>query len=498
MSKQQIYLSQIIEKEYKSWKKGDVIIFNSPTGTGKTSTCILLAQSLGPEETILYITSRIAKLEEFKSETADYKHCFLYTTYQKLEQDISYMNYPVLNQYVNCTYIFIDECHYFTDDIAMPNSNASLSEEWLRKIATSPIKIYASATADRFYSLLKKNIDIPDNHIYTIEKDYSYVKKCLIYKKEQAIEILNRILAEEADSKILFFVNNTDRMAELVAEFGYDIADYLCSANTSDTYLRKLCNITNAQFASLSMDKRMLFATKTIDIGVNIKDESLKYIFCEMQDPTTIIQCLGRKRPINENDSCIFYICDQNAKTLALHNTIVKKYIEDYESYVRNSAEFIVQHKYDRNLNKGGSVFILTPGGQIQIDKNKMRKYKFDIKFYEYVKKNGFMEALKLFLDDYLAQILTRYVSKDDEVIDFLHKHEGTRFYKEDKNILSGYFSSIIKGKHSFGINVINNWLDENLGEKYKKRFMSKKDRARINQDGTKNVHHNDSYWVLG
>ena len=491
MSKQQMYLSQIIGEEYKSWQKGDVIIFNSPTGTGKTSVCLLLAQNLEPGEKILYIASRIAKVEEFKRDTCDFEQSFLYTTYQKLEQDISYLNYLTLNKYTHCKYIFIDECHYFTEDIAMPDSNASLSEEWLRTVPISPIKIYASATADTFYNILRRQIAIPDDHIYTIDKDYSYVKECLVYRKEEAIDIINGILANDPRDKILFFVNNTNRMEELHSQFGPEIADYLCSSNSTDTLLRKLCNVTNDQFSSLSMEKRILFATKTIDIGVNIKDENLRYIFCEMQDPSTIIQCLGRKRPMNESDYCNFYICNQDAKTMVLHYNAVKKHVAVYEDYKLSPELFIAKHQFDRSLNKGGSVFILTPGSaDVKVDIMKVRKYKFDMRFYESVKENGFIETLKLFMDDYLAKIIRVYISKEDEVISFLRTLENRMIYKEDKQVISNYFSSIIKGKRTFGINVINEWLDDNLGDRYDKRFYGQK-------NYTRGVNYKASYWVL-
>lgn len=496
---QQIYLSQVIGEDYKKWNKGDVILLRSPTGTGKTTLCtILAADAHRTGDKILYVTSRLAKLDEFKDETKPYCGVFLYTTYQKLEQDISYMNAKVLNEYLNCKYAFFDECHYFTDDIAIPDSNASLSEEWIRTKIRSPIKIYASATAARYFKFIREHIDIPDEHIYDIDKDYSYVTDCFVYKRGDVINILNKILSGEPAAKVLFFVNNTRRMEELFAAFGYEQADYLCSSNTSDTYLRKICNITNTQFAAFKFTKRILFATKTIDIGINIKDKDLKYIFCEMQDPATIAQCLGRKRPIDDNDTCAFYICDQDAKTLSLHNTKVSKFIKDYDAYCCCNDGFIREHKYDRNLNKGGSVFILTPGsGEIQIDYARVRKYKFDIKFYEYVKEHGFIAALKLFLDESIAARIQPYVSEKDAVIAFLRDHEDVRFYKDNKDVITNYFATIIKGKHSYGINVINDWLDNNIGDDYVKRFISKKDRARINASGDKNEYYNSNYWIL-
>ena len=61
MSKQQIYLTQIIGEQYKLWLPGDTILLDSPTGTGKTSICLKLAEdAMHTDDKILYITSRIA------------------------------------------------------------------------------------------------------------------------------------------------------------------------------------------------------------------------------------------------------------------------------------------------------------------------------------------------------------------------------------------------------------------------------------------------------
>jgi len=492
------YIADIIQDDYKNWKSGDIILLTSPTGTGKTTICLKLAAYASlSENKVLYITSRTAKLNEFMYDSYAYKDDFMYITYQKLEQDISCFNIDNLNNYLKCKYIFIDECHYFTDDISMPDSNASLSEEWLRTMATSSIKIYASATADMYYKRLQAKVNIPQSNIYSITKDYSYVTGCYVYNKEDAINILNNILGADSEAKILYFINTTTRMELFLNEYGYECADYLCSSNSSDTHLRKICNLTNDD--KINIGKRILFATKTIDIGVNIKDKQLKYIFCEMPDPNTIVQCLGRKRSMGADDTCEFYICNQDAKSLSLHVNKIRKHVQDYEEYKASPSDFIRKHKDDRNLNKGGSVFILTPGNaNIQIDNDKLRKYKYDIKIYDYIKEHGFIEMLRNVFDSYLAKLLKEVsVEPDSDVINYLNNMKDKLLFDEDKKAVSDYFSKIIKGKHTFGLNVINEWLDKNIGSKCNIRLFKGKYEHRKEPDGTISKNYKKNFWVF-
>ena len=79
-------------------------------------------------------------------------------------------------------------------------------------------------------------------------------------------------------------------------------------------------------------DCALLVATKALDTGVNLKDKLLTEIVIDVVDPESIIQCLGRKRYINEDDYANLYV---HAKTNSQIGGILRK-LRDDEKTVRD------------------------------------------------------------------------------------------------------------------------------------------------------------------
>lgn len=63
-----------------------------------------------------------------------------------------------------------------------------------------------------------------------MDKDYSYVSKLYYYQSDELPGIIDDILANESDSKIIVFCNSGDRILEMSKIYG-DNADYFCSRN---------------------------------------------------------------------------------------------------------------------------------------------------------------------------------------------------------------------------------------------------------------------------
>lgn len=51
----------------------------------------------------------------------------------------------------------------------------------------------------------------------------------------------------------------------------------------------------------------MLFTTKVLDNGVNLKDKAIKHIIIEQTDMVEFMQCLGRKRVQSPDDIITLY-----------------------------------------------------------------------------------------------------------------------------------------------------------------------------------------------
>ena len=84
-----------------------------------------------------------------------------------------------------------------------------------------------------------------------------------------------------------------------------DVASYLCSRfHAKDKTLSFIdydC-VQNFQFS-----KKILFATKSLDNGVDLKDRRIKHVFSEIIDVDSSIQAIGRKRPEDAEDTYNLY-----------------------------------------------------------------------------------------------------------------------------------------------------------------------------------------------
>lgn len=124
-----------------------------------------------------------------------------------------------------------------------------------------------SATAD----LLKEYFSSKITATYTAEADYSYIESVSYYtKKDTLLKILDNI---PADEKAVVFGDNKERLQELNRR--YSNSAYLSGDNKE----------TNPVFSEIVQTEhfecRMLFTTKVLDNGVNLKDKAIKHIIIE-------------------------------------------------------------------------------------------------------------------------------------------------------------------------------------------------------------------------
>lgn len=77
----------------------------------------------------------------------------------------------------------------------------------------------------------------------------------------------------------------------------YPDSEYLNSGNKDESLaFRQITQ--NACFGC-----QMLFTTKVLDNGVNLKDKAIKHIIIEQTDMVEFMQCLGRKRVQSPDDT---------------------------------------------------------------------------------------------------------------------------------------------------------------------------------------------------
>lgn len=361
-SSQRIWVSNIIGTDYKRWKN-EFVILDCGTGCGKSYFClhILGSYAKSQKKKILYLCNRSKLRKQVYEEAKRLKllNVIIVTSYQKLQRDIQ--DGKIIPFF---DYIVADECHYFTTDATF-NDYTDVSYNYVMKQKDSVV-LLISATAKAFFSNLLEKKKVKEKNHYKLDKDYSYVDKLYYYQSDELVSIINEILENEPDSKIVVFCNVGSRIIEMNKVYK-DTAHYYCAKSSKDKVLKKVCGwlddeddkrtkktndcIKRYSDELITFEKRILFTTSVLDNGVDLKDERIKHIFTEIIDVDIMIQSLGRKRSMNENDTCTFYIREYQKSGIQgfINNTNkqlepVKLYKEDYQEFYR---------KYGNGKNRG-------------------------------------------------------------------------------------------------------------------------------------------------
>lgn len=126
-----------------------------------------------------------------------------------------------------------------------------------------------------------------------------------------------------------------DDLVKMKELFG-DAAGYYCSENNA-RYGKKLDSLEDC-IKDRMLQKRFLFTTKAIGMGIEIKDRTLKHIFIDQWKPTDIAQSMGRKRPLAADDTCTVYFRDYDADW---YMSGLKKFLSMIESELTPVEAFL-------------------------------------------------------------------------------------------------------------------------------------------------------------
>lgn len=456
-----------------SWKQGKGIILNGGTGTGKT---YFITHNLGSKcitegKKILYLCNRKALFNKVFKEV---KLNFLQDnidvrTYQWLEAMIN--NNQDIKQY---DYIVADECHYMMTDSW--NDFTDISYKYLISQSYS-IVLFMSATAkDVFRQIIKTDIVEPQN-IYTINKDYSYINKIeLMYKsneKDAIIETTIQNLLNKTDDKIIFFCKSLKDGYELYKKFKDDAYLYCSENKKNDKYLKVAtldCIKEDKENKTITFDKRLLITTSALDNGIDIIDRSVKHIITDIWDFDIMVQCLGRKRPIDDTDWCNFYIRNYSNKQLGnikgglgtiLNPAILFKDNKDKfkEKYLKNDRQFHNTLLYN-DAESTELKLNLVKFNKMKIDYNTLdtwmlKSYKYYLICLFDVKNNDIQVVDSKMLNE---------LSQSEILIKYLDSIVGIELKKEDQKKLKQAFNEAGLKDRTMGINTLNGkLLDEEL-----------------------------------
>lgn len=362
-------------------------------------------------------------------------------------------------------YIVADECHYFLTD-GLFNQYTDISFKWLRS-QTNNVVVYMSATGNHLFTGLKLSGIVKMDREYYIKNEYEQLDSVYFYNKNQITKVIDHILINQPEDKILVFVNSIKRLKEMRCIYG-DKASYLCSRyhakDTSLSFVDYDC-VQDCQY-----DKRILFATKSLDNGIDLKDERIKHILSEIIDIDSAIQAIGRKRPIDEDDRYNIYFLRYNNRAIRQFARIEEEDLRPVEELLKDKTQFIEKYKHDRDLLRKNKILYgeLSDGenlGTIHINHIIRQKYERDVHIYNKMIDDGYETVLLNFLGQTFkdkVKELQVYDDKEDSFLKYLLSVVGKKLFKPDQKILKDNFKTILHlNDNRMGINTLNGKLKD-------------------------------------
>lgn len=459
------YISDIIPVEdIKNWKPGDKIIINAPTGTGKSHfiTHKLYEYTKTVNGKILLLTNRTILKEQIESDVGRSRNIIV-MNYQNLTKRLVETGFDISK----FTYVVCDECHFFFTDSYF-NSETDIPLEYLTNLENN-ITLYLSATCDVFKTYMKdKNATF-----YGLDTQLHYDKLFYFKDRKTVVRLLESI---PKDEKVIYFCSNVENAYKLHKQFETE-SSFICSTNNKK--YKNLSNDATRQeiIKESKFNSKMLFTTKILDNGVNIKDESLKHIIIDIFDFDTIQQCIGRKRILNQNDKINVYIrlFMQNSVQSYLNQwNKVAKYAENYIEMGSNDYT-----KYYGRQNNNGIVYpTVNSCNQTVMKLNEAYYYKlrYDIQDCETITEYNKNSCERF---GHLSILANRYgiqlsefqsletVVTTDTFNEQLQQFEDVKMFKDErkqfKDFIKAHAVKTVVGSHgSLGINTINGYFSDN------------------------------------
>ena len=124
---------------------------------------------------------------------------------------------------------------------------------------------------------------------------------CLVHWQEKGIRV-------QPGEKILVFVNTIAKLRKLRDTLKADgIEDVVCLCSKYRQEAEEFDKLDDVLVGNV-LQHQVTLTTTTLYNGVDMKDRALKYIVSELWNPLVNAQILGRKRPLDEGDTCAVYL----------------------------------------------------------------------------------------------------------------------------------------------------------------------------------------------
>lgn len=482
-------------KVIETWE-GENVILNGATGSGKTyftmnNLYIYCSGRFNNRKRMLFLCNRYALFKEILLEKEklglNNMDVLLYQTLEELIR-----KKEPIDRY-EC--IILDEFHHVLES-ACYDYYTDLSYDWIIG-QTQAIKIFMSGTGTSIFNKLKFDKIVKEEFEYIIPYDYSYADIKIYHEHSKVFDIINNILLN-TDEKLIYFANNTDKALEVFNQFKEECC-FRCSENNNSKEAEKYNDIECIKAYNkdlITFDKRVLITTKVLDNGINIKDKKIKHIICDVFDFDSSQQCLGRKRLMDKDDKCTFYIHDYGKKALRNFKGNLMKKFNPVKLFIKNKEEF--HDKYDNNRTYH-SDFIFHNDNDERVY-NKLAYWKMLIEEGEITmsQENGYANTFIERLGDTVNSVkeleeLEEYEFKN-EIELYLIDLKGKRLFKEEQDELIKMIDLKDKtGRQLTSHKILNTYIQEN----FNLTLTNGRDRKKRLPNGDLNKDYNKRYWLL-
>ena len=334
--------------------------------------------------------------------------------------------------------------------------------EELQRAEKDHVVIYMSATGGQVYEMLNAVSQTPSDRIYTLPQDYRHITQMFFYTRENLVMMLNDL---PTDEKAVVFVSSGEDLVRMKEQFG-GAAGYYCSEN-NPKYGKQFDALENC-IRDRKLQKRFVFTTKAIGMGIEIKDRTVKHIFIDQWKPTDIAQSMGRKRPLDAEDTCTVYFRDYDADwymgELKKFQSVIEDKLKPVEAFLAGEEAFAeyrqsgTPDKINRSLEKCSVMEWDASQGAYRVNQLGVKQLRYEESLLAEMIATSYKQAFVKYAVVDLKQDIRAY--RMPVLMNLLKEHINQPMLKEDMYtgiMRTGVFMEY-KGR-AIGVNTLNEKL---------------------------------------
>lgn len=503
-----IRITDIVGDDYKEWFKGTRIVFDAGTNSGKTYFIlnVLLPRAHEKNKKILYLCNRTPLRDQIRDTIeemgrtehkvghwdSDRKE-LIYETHMenKYERTIRVENYQWLESFYagnpagaldylsHFYYVVADEYHYQLTDPTI-NKEIDVSYRLLNKWTENKVVIFMSATAHPFFDRWKKTGEVLQEYYYYLPPDYSFTSKVKFFWTND--EELAVIRQEAQRGKVLIFVDAIDHIKKLRDVLEPDFPGEIATACSKHRPEAEEFDGLEAILQGEQLCKRISIVTTVFYNGINIKDPELKCIVSRQWDAIVNSQILGRKRPLDADDTCTVYFKGYSHDWIKRERESIRKYqLEPAEQWKKQESG--QEEEWQKYLHKKGTVEMLDKkcktvhrdryGNGWVWHRRAELQYRVQMDTLERMMKDGYQRGLLKEISEPLVDRIEPLCFKELE--DYINEHLGEEMLGEvmkEQIVKLGHISNPAnRHKNKKGITLIT--INKRLKECYRVKVVS-------------------------